>query len=96
MTAPTNLRGIALANAILAGDLPLADYPLFTARDWHWAAQGAIDANDYAELLAMRDEQDEHDREETRERSLAYALERNRNAVIDAALTRKDWNYDYR
>lgn len=47
--------------AILSGDLPKADYPLFTRQRWIDEAQAAIDTGDDAELREMIERQDAFD-----------------------------------
>lgn len=87
MTAPIpQIKGIALANDIMAGKLPVADYPIFTASEWRLAADQALVDDHYDCLLAMVAEQEEEDREEAALRDHAYRAERNPNYAIDRAL----------
>ncbi|GEM_PF-4938173 len=68
----TRCNEASLARSILAGDLPKADYPIFTRQQWMDEAQGALDTGDTTELRWMIDQQDEADREEHRLAVLAY------------------------
>ena len=86
IATPIDIKGIALANDILGGKLPPADYPIFTDSDWHWAAECALDCDDYSELLDMAEEQRLHDIEEEADRRHTYYAERNPNYAIDHAL----------
>lgn len=65
-------RNATLAESILAGETPLADYPIYTRLQWESEAQGALDTGDDTELLAMVAEQEEADREEEQARRNAY------------------------
>ena len=69
MTAPANLTR---AHRILAGDLPKADYPIFTRQQCMDESQGALATGDTTELRWMIDQQEEADREEHRLAVLAY------------------------
>lgn len=75
MNAPAliNSKGIALANDILSGNLPKVDHELFTDSEWKHAAQMAVDCDDYSELLAMYDEEQQHSLEEEAERRAEYS-----------------------
>lgn len=66
-------KGPLLAARILAGEIPPADWPVFTAEEWRAEAQGARDTGDYSELLWMLDHEAECDREEERSRRAEYS-----------------------
>lgn len=72
MTTP-NTKGIALANDILGGDLPKVEFSTYSETSWRWAAEDALESGDYSELLAMRDEELENEREEQALRRAAYS-----------------------
>ncbi|HCT35102.1 MAG TPA: hypothetical protein DF966_18300 [Sulfitobacter sp.] len=63
MTAHTNPTAAkeSLAARILAGDIPSADYPLYSDQAWTNAADMALDCEDESELEWMLDNQRQHD-----------------------------------
>lgn len=75
MNAHTQIdrKGIALANDVIGGVWPIGNYPIFTQSDWKHAAELALAANDYSDLLEMEAEQEEADREEEAERFAAHS-----------------------
>ena len=74
MNAPVTITdGQLLAAAILNGNMPKADWPIYTPAEWLDEARNAIAENDYDTLLAMVDEQDEADREEEALRRAEYS-----------------------
>ena len=87
MTAPIpQIKGIALANDIMAGKLPVADYPIFNPSEWRLAADQALVDKHYDFLLDMVAEEEKRDRRINSERNHAYRAERNPNYAIDRAL----------
>lgn len=66
-------RNPTLAESILAGDIPHADWPIFTAQEWEREAQSAIDWDDDTDLLAMIAEQEQADLEEEAARRAEYS-----------------------
>ena len=69
MSAPIT-SGQLLAARILAGEMPKADHPQFTADEWKREAQASLDTGDFTELLWMLDYEREVD--EFRERCANY------------------------
>ena len=66
-------RDATMAERILAGEIPCADWPVFTADQWRDEAQAVLDTGDDSELRWMIDHQEEADREEERLRRAEYS-----------------------
>ena len=62
----------SLAERILAGDMPQADYPIWTAQQWRDEAQMALDCEDEDELYSMLAMQREEDAKRNRSAIDAY------------------------